>query len=54
VGAHLDSINISGGPTAPAPGADDDGSGSAGVLSIAQAFKNHAALHDLRLILFGG
>lgn len=54
VAAHLDSINISGGPTAPAPGADDDGSGSAGVLSIARAFKDHAAVHDLRLILFGG
>jgi Zn-dependent M28 family amino/carboxypeptidase len=54
VGAHLDSINLSGGPTAPAPGADDDGSGSAGVLSIARAFKDHAAIHDLRLVLFGG
>jgi len=54
VGAHLDSINIAGGPTALAPGADDDGSGSAGVLSIARAVKNHAAVHDLRLILFGG
>jgi Zn-dependent M28 family amino/carboxypeptidase len=54
VGAHLDSINISGGPTAPAPGADDDGSGSAGVLSIARVFQDHAAIHDLRLILFGG
>lgn len=54
VGAHLDSINTSGGATAPAPGADDDGSGSAGVLSIARAFKDHAAIHDLRLVLFGG
>jgi hypothetical protein len=54
VGAHLDSINISGGPAAAAPGADDDGSGSAGVLSIARALKNHAGVQDLRLILFGG
>jgi Zn-dependent M28 family amino/carboxypeptidase len=54
VGGHLDSINISGGPTAPAPGADDDGSGSAGVLTIARTFRDHAAIHDLRLILFGG
>ena len=54
VGAHLDSINISGGPTASSPGADDDGSGSAGVLSIARALKDHSAIHDLRLILFGG
>jgi Zn-dependent M28 family amino/carboxypeptidase len=54
VGAHLDSINISGGPAALAPGADDDGSGSAGVLSIARALRDHQAVHDLRLILFGG
>ena len=54
VGAHLDSINIAGGPAAPAPGADDDGSGSAGVLAIARALKDHPAVHDLRLILFGG
>ena len=54
VGAHLDSINIAGGPAALAPGADDDGSGSAGVLSIARALKDHDAVHDLRLILFGG
>ena len=54
VGAHLDSINISGGPAASAPGADDDGSGCAGVLSIAHACKDHQAIHDLRLVLFGG
>lgn len=54
VGAHLDSINIAGGPTALAPGADDDGSGSAGVLSIARVLKDHESVHDLRLILFGG
>ena len=54
VGGHLDSINISGGPTAPAPGADDDGSGSAGVLTIARTFRDHASIHDLRLTLFGG
>ena len=54
VGAHLDSINSAGGPSAPAPGADDDGSGSAGVLAIARALKAHPAVHDLRLILFGG
>lgn len=52
--AHLDSINLQGGPSAPAPGADDNGSGSAGVLEIARAFKDHRSNHDLRLILFGG
>lgn len=53
VSAHLDSINLDG-PTAPAPGADDNGSGSAGVLAIARALAEHVADHDLRLILFGG
>ena len=52
--AHLDSINCRGGPSAPAPGADDNGSGSAGVLEIARVFQDHRGKHDLRLILFGG
>lgn len=51
---HLDSINISGGPAADAPGADDNGSGSTGVLEIAEILKNHNGRHDLRFILFGG
>lgn len=54
VGAHLDSINIAGGPTAPAPGADDDGSGSAGGLLIARVLKDVASAHDFRVVLFGG
>jgi hypothetical protein len=54
VTAHLDSINIEGGPTAPAPGADDNGSGSAGLLQIARALRDHRGAHDLRFILFGG
>jgi hypothetical protein len=54
VTAHLDSINIDGGPAAPAPGADDNGSGSAGLLEISRAFREHRGEHDLRLILFGG
>lgn len=54
VTAHLDSINIRGGPAAPAPGADDNGSGSAGLLQIARALRDHRGLHDLRFILFGG
>lgn len=52
--AHLDSINSSGGPSAKAPGADDNGSGSVGVLEIARALKGHSGTHDLRFILFGG
>src|SRR6185503_16958225 len=52
VTAHLDSINLAGGPAAPAPGADDNGSGSAGLLEIARVFNGHRSKHDLRLILF--
>lgn len=54
VTAHLDSVNLAGGPAAPAPGADDNGSGSAGLLEMARAFAAHQAEHDLRFILFGG
>jgi len=54
VTAHLDSINLQGGPAASAPGADDNGSGSAGLLEIARAFRDHRSKHDLRFILFGG
>jgi hypothetical protein len=54
VTAHLDSINADGGLSAPAPGADDNASGSTGVLEIARAFREHSGRHDLRFILFGG
>ena len=52
--AHLDSINIAGGPAAAAPGADDNGSGSAGALEMARVFSDHPSKHDMRFILFGG
>jgi Zn-dependent M28 family amino/carboxypeptidase len=54
VSAHLDSINLEGNTASPAPGADDDGSGSAGVIEIARALKPHRGRHDLKLVLFGG
>jgi hypothetical protein len=54
VTAHLDSVNADGGITAVAPGADDNGSGAAGVLEIARILTAQPAEHDLRLILFGG
>lgn len=54
VTAHLDSVNLSGGPAAPAPGADDNGSGSAGLLEMARVFAGHQAEQDIRFILFGG
>jgi hypothetical protein len=54
VTAHLDSINHEGNASSPAPGADDDGSGSAGVIAIARALKDYPGTHDLCLVLFGG
>jgi hypothetical protein len=54
VTAHLDSINVEGGPAGPAPGADDNGSGSAGLLQISRAMRDHRGAHDLRFVLFGG
>ena len=54
VTAHLDSINLAGGPDAPAPGADDNGSGTAGVLEIAHILAGTEHDDDLRLVLFGG
>ena len=53
VTAHLDSINLRGGPSASAPGADDNGSGSAGLLAMAGA-EDHSGMHDLRFVLCGG
>jgi Zn-dependent M28 family amino/carboxypeptidase len=52
--AHLDSINAAGNSASPAPGADDDGSGSAGAIEIARALKDHQGQHDLCVIVFGG
>ncbi|MDQ1537511.1 MAG: hypothetical protein QOE58_1904 [Actinomycetota bacterium] len=54
VTAHLDSINLAGGPSASAPGADDNASGSAGVLELGRVLSAHLWQNDLRLILFGG
>lgn len=52
--AHLDSINIGDIPDGIAPGADDNGSGSVGILEIARIFHDLEIKHDLRLILLGG
>jgi hypothetical protein len=52
--AHLDSVNLAGGPAANAPGADDNGSGSAGVLELGRLLSSRSWRHDVRLILFGG
>jgi Zn-dependent M28 family amino/carboxypeptidase len=53
VTAHLDSVNRLG-AQAPAPGADDNASGSVGVLAMARALSDADGLLDLRLVLFGG
>lgn len=52
--AHLDSVNHKDGDTGLAPGADDNASGSAGVLQVADVLKNYPSDHDLRFILTGG
>ena len=54
VTGHLDSINVDAGASGVAPGADDNASGSTGVLEIARVFRDHAGRDDLRFILFGG
>jgi Zn-dependent M28 family amino/carboxypeptidase len=54
VTAHLDSINHQDGQLSSAPGADDNGSGSAGLLQIARVFQNYPNVHDLHFVLFGG
>lgn len=52
--AHLDSVNSLEGPDGPAPGADDNGSGSAALVEIARVLSERAFTHDVRLVLFGG
>lgn len=54
VTAHLDSVNLEDGPTGAAPGADDNGSGAAGVLAIGRALEPLELRHDVRFVLFGG
>ncbi len=52
--AHLDSINHAGGSGAVAPGADDNASGVAAALEIAEILAAEATRDDLRIVLFGG
>jgi hypothetical protein len=52
--AHLDSVNGNLGPAAAAPGADDNASGSAGLIQIGRSLGNTQIDHDLRLLLVGG
>lgn len=52
--AHLDSVNHEEGPDGFAPGADDNASGSASVVAIAQTLADQRLAHDVRFLLFGG
>jgi hypothetical protein len=57
MGAHFDSrSNIRASPSDRAPGADDNGSGSAALLEFAKVINAHGAKfeHTLRLVLFTG
>jgi Zn-dependent M28 family amino/carboxypeptidase len=54
VSAHLDSVNWEDGAAAPAPGADDNGTGSAGILEMARILATAASRLDVRFVLFGG
>lgn len=55
IGAHYDSINAVDGPNGPAPGADDNASGVAGVLEAARALRAAGPYqHTLRFVLFSG
>lgn len=51
--AHLDSVNQDG-RSLPAPGADDNASGSAGVLELGRVLAGRTWPNDILLILFGG
>ncbi|ORM34363.1 M28 family metallopeptidase [Williamsia sp. 1135] len=53
VTAHLDSVNQEG-RSLPAPGADDNASGSAGVLELGRVLAGRDWSNDVVLILFGG
>ncbi|WP_207842331.1 M28 family metallopeptidase [Williamsia soli] len=53
VTAHLDSVNQEG-RSLPAPGADDNASGSAGVLELGRVLAGRTWSNDVVLILFGG
>lgn len=54
VAAHLDSITAASAADSPAPGADDNASGSAGILQLARVFEDHPGVHDVRFVLFAG
>lgn len=55
VGAHYDSVNWQGSATSPAPGADDDASGTAAVLELARVLSQAPGFdHTLRFCGWSG
>ncbi len=51
LGAHMDSININN-PALPAPGADDDGSGTSSVMEMARIFAHVETDVSIRFVLW--
>jgi hypothetical protein len=51
---HLDSVNHDDGPEGSAPGADDNGSGAAGVIAMAEALQTVREQVPIAFVLFGG
>ena len=54
IGGHYDSVNWAGSSTSPAPGADDDASGVAGVLEVARILSQHPWQYTIRFIGWSG
>lgn len=54
IGAHYDSVNWAGSASSPAPGADDDASGTAGVLEIARILSSQDFDFTIRFCAFSG
>ena len=54
VGAHYDSISFDNNANGPAPGAEDNGSGTAAVLHLASIFANYSTERTIHFVLFSG
>ena len=54
IGGHYDSVNWQGSAGSPAPGADDDASGTAGVLEIARILGSQDFDYTIRFCAFSG
>lgn len=54
IGGHYDSVNWAGSAGSPAPGADDDASGTAGVLEVARILSQHDFDYTIRFCGWSG